>query len=70
VASITTRRAELANWMWDLCTTTRLGCPIACGHLILVMRAHLDALDHGSVGCGLDLVEAGPDNREGRERAP
>jgi hypothetical protein len=29
-----------------------------------VMRAHLDALDYGGVGCGLDLVEADADNRE------
>ena len=40
----------------------RLAC--ARGHLILVMRAHLDAVDHGSVDWGLDLVEIGPDNRQ------
>jgi hypothetical protein len=40
------------------------------GHLILVMQAHLGALDHGGVGCGLDLAEIGLHNREGRERAP
>jgi hypothetical protein len=30
----------------------------------LVMRAHLDALDDVGVGCGLDLIEASPDNRQ------
>jgi hypothetical protein len=30
----------------------------------LVMRAHLDAVDHGSVGGGLDLAGADADNRE------
>ena len=57
-------RVVAGGIMGRSCTTTRMGCPIACGHLILVMRAHLDALDHGSVGCGLDLVEADADNRE------
>jgi hypothetical protein len=28
----------------------------------LVMRAHLEALDHGGMGCGLDVVEIGLDN--------
>ncbi len=38
--------------------------PSAGGHLILVMRAHLGALDHGGVDCGLDLIEIGQHNRE------
>jgi hypothetical protein len=29
-----------------------------------VMRAHLNALDHGDVDCGLDLIEIGQHNRE------
>jgi hypothetical protein len=37
--------------------------PLAGGHLILVMRAHLGALDHG-MDSGLDLIEIGQHNRE------